>query len=165
MFSLLNPAMLGWLAAISVPVLIHLLTRRTRRRMPLPTVRFLQRSLARRSRLFRWRQLILLLLRIAALSALVLAFARPSLDSPLSPPGGERVAMVVLLDASASMGYSAGGITTLAKAKGEALRALEALRAGDKANLVVCAAQPVAALTEPATDVGAVENAVRAVQP
>src|SRR6266540_6927596 len=51
MLSLLNAGLLPWLAAVAVPLLIHLLTRRARRPMDLPTVRFLQRTLAHQSRL------------------------------------------------------------------------------------------------------------------
>src|SRR2546423_1593294 len=91
MFSLLHPAMLGSLAAISMPLLIHLLTRRSRRRLPLPTVRFLQRSIASQSRLVRSRHLILLALLILALAALCSPDStrtrrdRTSVEAP-SPP-------------------------------------------------------------------------------
>src|SRR5439155_26833368 len=84
----------------------------------------------------------------------------PSLNSPLAP-GKERTGVVVVLDVSASMGYSAGGVTSLARAKGEALRALEGLRSGDKANLVLCAAQPLAAVSEPTEALSAVAHPVR----
>src|SRR5207253_2255492 len=72
MLSLLNAGLLPWIAAISIPVLIHLLTRKTRRRMDLPTVRFLQKTLAQQSSLFRWRHLLLLLLRTLAVGAVAL---------------------------------------------------------------------------------------------
>src|SRR5215210_1512622 len=137
MVSLLNPALLPWMFAAGVPLAIHLLTRRTRRRMDLPTLRFLQRTLAHQSSLFRWRHLLLLLLRTLAVLALVLAFTRPTLNSALAVPGGERAGVVVVLDVSQSMGYSAGGLTSLAKAKGEAIEALQALKPGDRANLVL----------------------------
>lgn len=159
--SLLNASLIPWIAAVSIPLLIHLLTRRSRRRMDLPTVRFLQRTLARQSRLFRWRHLILLLLRCLVVLALVLAFARPTLNSPLAAKGKERAGVVVVLDCSASMGYNSGGLSSLAKAKSEAVRALQGLRPGDRANLVLCAAQPTAALAAPTDDLSAVQNAVR----
>ena len=41
MISLLNAGLLPWVAAIAIPVAIHLLTRKTRREMDLPTLRFL----------------------------------------------------------------------------------------------------------------------------
>src|SRR3569623_588198 len=128
MLSLLNPSLLPWLAAIEIPVAIHLLTRRTRREMDLPTVRFVQRTMAQQSSLFRWRHLILLLLRTLAVAAVVLAFTRPTLDSALALPTNARAGVVLVIDVSASMAYSAGGLTSLARAKGEALQVLEGLR-------------------------------------
>jgi Aerotolerance regulator N-terminal/von Willebrand factor type A domain len=162
MLSLLNPSLLPWLAAISIPVLLHLLTRRTRRRVDLPTLRFLQRSLARQSRLFRWRHLLLLLLRALAVAALVTAFTRPALRSPLAAEGGESVGVVLLLDLSASMSYHEGGLTALETAKGEAVRTLRALHRGDRANVVLCGAQPATAMSEPTGEFGLLQQAVRA---
>ena len=164
MVSLLNASLIPWVGAVSIPLLIHLLTRRTQRQLDLPTVRFLQRTLANQSNLFKWRHLILLLLRMAAVLALVLAFTKPTLNSPLAMPGKDRLGVVVLLDVSESMSYSAGGLTSLAKAKSEALKALQGLKAGDKANLVICGAQPTVALGEPTEDIGSVQNAVRTAQ-
>lgn len=164
MFSVLNPSLLPWLAAISIPVLLHLLTRRTRRRVDLPTVRFLQRSLARQSRLFRWRHLVLLLLRALAVAALVTAFTRPVLRSPLAAEGGESVGAVLLLDLSASMSAHEGGLTALEKAKGEAVRTLRSLNRGDRANVVLCGAQPSTVVAEPTGEFGVLQRAVRAAQ-
>jgi N-terminal double-transmembrane domain len=117
MLTLLNTSLLPWLAAASIPLAIHLLTRRTRRRMDLPTVRVLQQTLARPSRLFKWRHLLLLLLRTLAVAALVLVFLKPTLNSPLAPKQGERMGAVLLLDVSASMSYSAGGLSSIARAR------------------------------------------------
>lgn len=165
MFSLLNPALLPWLAAAGVPLVIHLLTRRARRRLDLPTVRFLQKTLAQQSHLFRWRHLLLLLLRTLAVVALILAFTKPTLNSPLAAPGGERAGVVLLLDVSESMAYTAGGVSSLNRARNEAMKALEGLRPGDRANVALCGAQPVAALSQPVEDLGAIRNALRTAQP
>src|SRR2546421_4273650 len=98
MVTLLNASLLPWIAAVSVPLVIHLLTRRTRRRMDLPTVKFLQRTLANQSRLFKWRHLLMLLVRTLAVAALFLTFLKPILNSPLAAGANERVAAVVVLD-------------------------------------------------------------------
>src|SRR5260221_12500207 len=113
MVTFLNPSLLPWIAAASVPLIIHLLTRRTRRRMDLPTVKFLQRTLANQSRLFKWRHLLMLLVRTLAVTALILMFLKPMLSSSLAASADERVAAVVVLDVSASMNYSAGGLTSI----------------------------------------------------
>jgi hypothetical protein len=96
--------MLG-LAAISLPILFHLIRRTPRGRQAFSSLMFLSPSpprLTRRSRIEQW---LLLLLRACALILLALAFARPFLRQAanLSFEGirGRRVAIV--LDTSASM--------------------------------------------------------------
>src|ERR1051326_4372733 len=100
MISLLNPGLLPWLLAVAVPLAIHLLTRRTRRRMDLPTVRFLKNALAQQSHLFRMRHLLLLLLRPLAVLALVFAFLKPNINSALGTLRAEHTAVVLVLDSS-----------------------------------------------------------------
>ena len=142
MVTLLNPALLPWLLAAGVPLAIHLLTRRTRKRAPLPTVRFLQRAIAQQSRLFRLRHLVLLLLRMLAVAALVLAFIKPTINSRLGTPGTERTAVILVIDASASMSCSVSGIAAFSSARNEALKVLAGLNPGDEANIIFCDSQP-----------------------
>jgi len=164
MLSLLNAGFLPWLAALSVPVVIHLLTRKTRRKMDLPTVRFLQKSLANQSKLWRWRHLITLLLRTLALAAIVAAFLKPAWLSAFAGGRGQRAGVVILLDTSESMGYAAGGSTSFAKAKAEAEEALRGLRSGDKTNIVFCGAQPTLAVEAPTEDAQSLDSALQAAQ-
>ena len=93
------------LAALALPVLFHLLRRTPRGRQPFSTLMFLSPSpprLARRSRL---ENVLLLLLRAAALAILAFAFARPFLREaiplPIQEQGNRRTA--ILVDTSASM--------------------------------------------------------------
>ncbi len=92
-------------AAVSLPVLFHLLRRTPRGRLPFSTLMFLVPSpprLTRRSRLENWP---LLLLRGLILLLLAITFGRPVwrelLEQRQETPVGERV--IVLLDTSASM--------------------------------------------------------------
>ncbi|MFI5384575.1 MAG: BatA domain-containing protein [Fimbriimonadales bacterium] len=160
MLSLLNAGLLPWMIAASVPVLIHLLTRRSRRRVVLPTVRFLQKTIASQSRLWRWRHLLTLVLRTLIVLALVFAFIKPSWLSAFAAQRGKRVGEVILLDVSESMSYNSGGLTTLAKAKSQARAALQGLSEGDRANVVFCGAQPSPALDAPTEDIALIRNAV-----
>ena len=75
--SFTTPLMLAGTAAVGVPILAHLLNRRTRRRIVFPTVRLLVQSSASQSRLFRLRRWILLVLRCLAVALLAWAFSRP----------------------------------------------------------------------------------------
>jgi len=160
MVSLLHPSLLPWLLAVSVPVIIHLLTRKTRRRVELPTVKFLQRSMAHQSSIFRWRHWLLMALRMLAIVALVIAFTRPTLNSPLAPPANARACAVVILDTSASMGYSGVGITTFARARDAADKLITGLGPGVQANVVFAGAHPEAALSAPTSDMVSLQQAI-----
>lgn len=161
MVSLLNPSLLPMLLAASVPLLVHLLTRRTRQRVDLPTVKFLQKSLANQSSLYRWRQWLLMALRTLAMIALILAFTRPTVNSPLAAPANARTAAIVILDTSASMGYTDLGVSTMSRAKDAAIKLIESLPSGTQANVILCGAHPEAAESLPTTDGGALEHAIR----
>ncbi|MFM9058044.1 MAG: BatA domain-containing protein [Planctomycetaceae bacterium] len=77
--SFLAPLLLGAAALVAVPIALHLVMRRKPVPHPFPALRFLvQRAVANRRRL-QLSHLLLLLLRVAALALLALAFARPVL--------------------------------------------------------------------------------------
>ena len=149
----INPGMaIGGLAVLA-PLVIHLLTRRTRRMIVFPSVRFLQAVAANQSALHRFRHLILLLLRALALAAIMLAFMRPVLrlvtDPAANAPTGPAAAVVVL-DASASMGYRLAGGTVFERGKVAALNVIRDLGASDKANLIIAGLKPHRTFDEPA---------------
>lgn len=102
---LLAPLYLAGLAALSLPLLFHLIRRTPRGRQAFSSLMFLTPSPPRLTRRSRIDQLLLLLLRAAALAILALAFARPFLREtallPFDDLPSRRVAIV--LDASASM--------------------------------------------------------------
>src|SRR5438477_11726369 len=126
----LAPAFLAGLAAIAVPVIIHLIHRERRVVVEFPSLMFLQRIPYRSVRRQKIRHLLLLLLRCLALALLVAAFARPFLQRRQTPIGttGARE-LVVLLDRSASMGYA----DRWTKAKDAAKKAVSGLSATDRA--------------------------------
>jgi hypothetical protein len=96
---------LAGLAALSLPVILHLVRRTPRGRQEFSSLMFLAPTIPRLTRRSRLDQLLLLALRLAALCLLVLAFARPFLReaASLAASGlpGRRVA--ILIDTSASM--------------------------------------------------------------
>ncbi len=124
--------MLGALAALAIPIIIHLMFRSRARPVDLGTLQFLKvvlRDNARRRRLRRW---LLLALRMASLALIAFLFARPYMLAT-EPAAGDRL-VVVLIDRSASMGLQ-GGTRPIDQALTEA-RAILA-RAGDGTQLEV----------------------------
>ncbi|MEX2216206.1 MAG: BatA domain-containing protein [Phycisphaeraceae bacterium] len=104
--SFLAPLFLAGIAAVSLPILFHLIRRTPKGRMNFSSLMFLTPSPPRvtsRSRLEHW---LLLLLRVLAVILLALAFARPFLWDQAAveaeQPGAAR-RVVVLIDTSASM--------------------------------------------------------------
>ena len=99
--SLLFPAMLAGLAALAVPVIIHLIARHRFPVLDFPSIRLLQRD--ERANVFAPRLVdkAQLLLRLLVLLALAFAMARPFLASLTARRPAHNV--VVVLDCSASM--------------------------------------------------------------
>ncbi len=91
----LFPLFLTALAALAVPILLHLMRRREGKTVVFPALRYLSRTTREHARIIRLRQILLLALRVAAVLLLVLAGAR--LVLPLGgtddPPAG--LALVV----------------------------------------------------------------------
>ncbi len=160
--SLLAPAFLAGVAALAVPVLLHLVQRERKRVVPFPSLMFLEQLPYRSVRRRRLRHVALLLLRCLALVLLVAAFARPLLRRRLPAvlaAGGARE-VVLLLDRSYSMGYAG----RWAAARAAALRVLRGLAPGDHVSLVVFDAG-AALVVPPTTEVAAVRAVLDTVRP
>jgi Aerotolerance regulator N-terminal/von Willebrand factor type A domain len=132
----LAPAFLAGLAAIAIPVIIHLINRERKVVVEFPSLMFLERIPYRSVRRQKIRHLLLLILRCLAIALLVAAFARPFLQRRQAAITGSGAReLVILLDRSSSMGY-AGRWT---KARDAAIKAVRGLSATDRATLVVFA--------------------------
>lgn len=104
--SFLAPLFLVGLAALAVPILIHLTQKERKAVVEFPSLMFLRKipyeSVQRR----RIRDWFLLALRLAAIALIVAAFSRPFVrDSAIAATQGGARDIVVLLDRSYSMGY------------------------------------------------------------
>jgi hypothetical protein len=104
----LSPIFLWFLAAASVPVLIHLINRRRHKTVRWAAMQFLLKA-ARQSRgKKKLRHIVILTCRALAVSALALAAARPVISGLLGWGGGSIDTVVLLLDRSASMDVKPG---------------------------------------------------------
>ena len=105
--SFLTPFFLIGLAGLAIPVLIHLIQKERKNVVHFPSLMFLRRipyESVQRRRIRHW---LLLLMRLAALTLVVVAFARPFIrrtDASAAGATGARE-VVILIDRSYSMGY------------------------------------------------------------
>ena len=144
----LAPAFLAGLAAIAVPVIIHMIHRERRVVVEFPSLMFLQRIPYRSVRRQKLRHILLLVLRCIAIALLVSAFARPFFERrrPATSTSGARE-VVVLLDHSASMAYA----DRWAKARAAAKKVVSGMSAGDRATVVLFASDAAVASEPMAT--------------
>jgi uncharacterized membrane protein len=132
----LHPMYLFGLLAASLPVLIHLLNRRKLKRIRFPAVRFILLSQKRISRSYRLRHWLLLALRTLAVIFLALLLANPIFQTGAGLFAGVGpVSLVILLDNSLSMTWSADG-NGFKQAKEAARFLISSLNEGDRAVLV-----------------------------
>jgi hypothetical protein len=96
----LFPTFLAGTAAIALPILLHLMRRRPKRRIPFPSLRFLGATRQQNDKSQRLRRWLVLLLRCLALALLAAAFARPFFAGRFA---GSRQAVVVVIDNSFSL--------------------------------------------------------------
>lgn len=134
------------LPLVAIPALIHWLSRRFPKKFPFSSIEEIRRTLSGRSRAFRWRHLLMLLLRTCALAALLLAFLRPVLTSRKDASEQGRT-ILLLVDHSLSMGYLENGTTAAARARAEVKRLLDSLGADDRFNVIRVDQSPSAAFT------------------
>lgn len=160
--SFLAPAFFVALAALAVPVLLHLIQRERKRVVEFPSLMFLRRipyESVRRRRIRHW---LLLAVRLVALLLVVAAFARPFVRQPAGAAAlasGPRE-LVVLLDRSYSMGYG----DRWDRARAAARKAMESLASGDRGSLVLFSTGAHAELRS-SPDLGRLLAAVDAAKP
>jgi len=102
--SFLYPLFLAGIAAIGVPIILHLIRRQTRKRVTFSSLMFLRTTMPRFKSRSRLENLLLLILRCIILCLLAFAFARPFFPRDT----GEKAVhparrTVLLMDTSASM--------------------------------------------------------------
>lgn len=132
-WELLNTSMLWGLAGLSLPVLAHLLSRKRHEVVPWAAMQFLELEKTARRRV-RFEELLLIALRMALVTLLVVALCRPAssggwLASVLKKT---RRDVVLVVDGSYSMGWRDDHQTPHAAAIQWAHRYLEDLGPGDR---------------------------------
>ena len=157
----LNPLFLLGLLGVAVPLLIHLLSRRTARRVDFSSLTFLMNLEKKSMRRVRIRQWLLLLARMAIIACVSLAMARPTVTNVTAGNARASTSVVIILDASYSMGALVDDVSLFDLARGRAREIVSTLADGDEVVLLV----PGAATnerTEPVRDLELAREAVDA---
>ncbi len=155
----LSPWFLAGVAAIGVPLYLHLLRRHTTNPHPVGSLMFFEQRTQSSIKHRRLRYLLLLSLRLLLLLLLVLAFANPFLNRPAASASGDKLELLIV-DNSFSM--RAG--SRLADAKREALSVLSARSASDRGQIAALGSQ-LHVLTQPVQEAGALRAAVESIEP
>jgi len=132
--SFLAPLFFVALAGLAIPVLLHLTQREKKQIVHFPSLMFVRRipyQSVRRRKIHNW---LLLMVRLAALALIVLAFARPLISHEAAAPiGAGSREVVVLLDNSYSMGFGDHWQRATSAARDQFAK----LSASDRATLVL----------------------------
>ena len=136
--NLLAPSVLWILAAIAIPIVIHFFTRLRLNKVEFSTLQFIKQLETSSIRKVQIQQIILLLLRILAITALVLMLAQPVTQGLM--PGWlaaeQRARLVVVIDNSASMNGKIDGESLLERAKSGAISLLPFFHDNTQATVV-----------------------------
>jgi len=168
MLSFLAPAWAAaGLAAVGLPLLAHLLSKTRYREVSFTVTRLVRQAVIDTTRIERPRSLLLLLLRILILSLIVAAFMRPRwLPDAKATDREDGVALIVLIDASASMRRSVSGVMLYDRALREADTLLAALDPSrDVAAVVHVARRASSLLPEPTAQVGLLRDRLANTRP
>ena len=127
-----RPDILWGLLALAIPIALHLLQLRRFRRVAFSNVSFLKDVKKETQSRHRLRNLLILLARLLAFSALILAFADPMLAPESGDIKSSRQAVSVYLDTSPSMMASGEVGPLIQEAKQKATALVEAFQETDK---------------------------------
>ena len=163
---ILNPALLVGLLGVGLPVLAHLLSRRKFDVVQWGAMQFLNPSRKTRRRM-RLEEILLLLVRMAAVAIVVLATCRFSVSSGMLlgyHSAGSRD-VVFVIDGSNSMGRSDGLTTLHDKAIRRAQMYLKTLQAGDTVSIIDARDTAIRVMDSAVTDKALAHASLESIRP
>jgi hypothetical protein len=132
-----NPVFLYFLFALIIPVLIHLFNFRQYKRVWFTNVRFLSEIKQETKKRSQLKQLLILLTRLLALAALIIAFAQPYIPSPLQKlKQSEKQEVTIYIDNSFSMESLSPSGTIIENAKVRAKEVAQSYKSSDLFRLI-----------------------------
>ncbi|MBK7632161.1 MAG: BatA and WFA domain-containing protein [Ignavibacteriales bacterium] len=135
----LNPAILFGLLAASIPVIIHLFNLRKLKKIEFSTLSFLKELQKNKIRKIKLKQWILLALRVLVILFIVMAFARPTLQSIKigGTTSAAKTTAVFILDDTFSMSVVDQKGSYFNQAKEIINQVISQLQEGDEAGLIL----------------------------
>lgn len=163
---LASGAMLFWAALAALPIVLHLLYQRRRRRVAWPAMQFLQRALQKRARSTRIWQWILLALRVLAILLIAIALADPYQQEDESTQPVQPRGFLLAIDASYSMeAIGPSGRSRFDAALEDAGQQVREAPPGTWVQVVVLGGQAKALIAEPTRDRQAAAAAIARLRP
>jgi hypothetical protein len=156
----LNIALLGGIAALSIPIIIHLFHRSRFKVVKWGAMHLLEAVLRTNQRRVQIEQWILLAIRCAIPVLLALAMARPLWKGARSLIGDAKTSTIVLLDNSYSMEAGRAGSSSYGIAKDETQRLINELRPGSEVHVVLMGEGGRGLLDTPTYDLSRVTQAL-----
>lgn len=137
--SFLSPTLFAILIPlVGLPLVLHLLNKGFPRHFKFPSIELIKETMARRSKLHRWRHWILLLLRTVFLLFLLFAFLQPVLRRFGANPADQSGRQIlIILDHSVSMEHKGDGPTSRERAVYEATKLIDSLGIDDTVNILL----------------------------
>ena len=156
----LNIALLGGVAALSIPIIIHLFHKSRFKIVKWGAMHLLEAVLRTNQRRIQIEQWILLAIRCIIPVLLALAMARPLWKGASNLIGEAKTSTVVLLDNSYSMDASRAGSSSFAIARDETQRLINELRIGSEVHVVLMGQGGRGLLDTPTYDLSRVTQAL-----
>jgi hypothetical protein len=149
----LSAAFLLALPLIAIPVVIHLYRGRQRDIVPWGAMQFLAVAATQGRRMEKLEEWLLMALRLAAVTALVFALARPMIRSRWLATGADEQ-LVLVLDNSLSMSREVDGESPAKRMKEAAHKAIDAAHGGVGVQILLTTAREWATIDDVAADGG-----------
>jgi VWA domain-containing protein/aerotolerance regulator-like protein len=158
----LNSILLPLLILGILPLLLHLFSRAKPPIYKFSSNEFLNLIIKRTKRIRKPQDIILLILRTLLFMVILLMFLQPLFFSNKKLAGLlVRKNIVILVDASSSMGYLEGGQTRFASACAEASEILRGLSSRDKANVIFIKSKPDNLFPSPGVNINYLREKLR----
>jgi len=159
--SFVAPLFLAGLAALALPLWIHLLQRENPIRLPFSSIKFFEKRKQSTMMERRFRYLLLMGLRLALLALAVLAFAKPIWErAPTTATEGFPALHLIAVDTSLSMQYG----DRFARAQAAADGIVDSMKPADQAQILTMGPS-VSVITERLSDPVELKEAIRSLKP